>query len=214
MTLKGWRIGYAPTVTGALRARAALAWGIAPRPFAATFCRLEPHAKRLLRHKPSHLGIILALAAFASAQTTQTTPRISIRVINAQTNKPVTDERLNVSLHADRIGFTIMPTDKDGAIAITPGNASIIHVLSNFYADCRPRAELYTNYSLDTVRGTGITAGNLCSGVHPAPKPGQLLLFVIPKNAIRKYGQPPASNLPHSDENPNAVPDNPQPVPR
>lgn len=175
----------------------------------------------LAKNKPSLLAgaapllLLLAIApAFASSQTALRAPRIHIRVLNAQTNKPVTNERLNVLLHADQIGFTIMSTDKNGMISIDTTNASILRILANFYADCRPRAELYVDYDLAAVRQTGITAGNLCSAAHPAPKPGELLLFVIPKTYIRTMGQPPATNLPHSDENPHAAPENPQPAPR
>ena len=138
-----------------------------------------------------------------SLQASQASHRIRIRIINAQTNKPVTNEKLNVSLHTDQIGFVIMPADKNGTILVDTGDATIIHVLSNFYADCRSRAELYTNYSLTTIWSSGITTGNLCSGANPAPKPGDLVLFVIPKTYIPTMGQPPASSFPHSDENPN-----------
>ena len=129
--------------------------------------------------------------------------KVKIRIINAQTNKPVTNERLNVSLHTDQVGFTVMPTDKNGVILVDPGDAAIVHVLTNFYADCRSRGELYTNYSIPAVRQTGVTGGNLCSHTSPAPKPGELLLFVIPKTYIPTMGQPPATSFPHSDENPN-----------
>ena len=136
-------------------------------------------------------------------QLSQAAHRMRIRIINAQTNKPVTNEKLNVSLHTDQIGFVIMPADKNGTILVDTGDASIIHVLSNFYADCRSRSELYTNYSLNTIWTTGVTGGNLCSSVNPQPKPGDLVLFVIPKTYIRTMGQPPATSFPHSDENPN-----------
>ena len=150
---------------------------------------------------------ILCVSSIVLSQTppqvSQASHRIRIRIINAQTNKPVTNEKLNVSLHTDQIGFVIMPADKNGTILVDTGDATIIHVLSNFYADCRSRTELYTNYSLTTIWRSGITTGNLCSGVSPPPKPGDLVLFVIPKTYIPTMGQPPASSLPHSDENPN-----------
>ena len=139
----------------------------------------------------------------APSQESQVAHKIRIRLVNAQTNKPVTNERLNVSLHPDQVGFTIMPTDKNGIILVDTGDAAIVHVLANFYADCRSRGELYTNYSLATIWSTGVTAGNLCSKASPAPKPGDLVLFVVPKTYIPTMGQPPASSFPHSDENPN-----------
>ena len=127
---------------------------------------------------------------------------IKIRVINAKTNQPITDERLNVALRVDQIGSVAMGTDKNGIIDVDAGNASIIRILSNMYADCRPRGELYTNYSIDTIRQNGITTGNLCSGASPKAKPGVLILFEIPRTFIPSYPNPPVSSMPHSDENP------------
>jgi hypothetical protein len=126
-----------------------------------------------------------------------------IRILNARTNKPVVNERLNVSLHRDQVGFTVMPSDKDGTILVDTGDATEVHVLANFYADCRSRGELYRNYSLAAIWSSGITAGNLCSSANPASKPGELVLFVIPKTYVPTMGQPPATSFPHSDENPN-----------
>ncbi len=162
-------------------------------------CGLLPRSIALLPLVTSHW----TLSQQASPPPSQTAHKIRIRVLNAQTNKPVTNERLNVSLHTDQVGFTVMPTDKNGVILVDTGDATIVHILANFYADCRSRGELYTNYSLDTIRSTGVTAGNLCSKASPAPKPGDLVLFVIPKTYIPTMGQPPATSFPHSDENPN-----------
>ena len=127
---------------------------------------------------------------------------VKIRVINAKTNQPITDERLNVALRVDQIGSVAMGTDKNGIIDVDAGNASIIRILSNMYADCRPRGELYTNYSIDTIRQNGITTGNLCSSASPKAKPGVLILFEIPRTFIPSYPNPPVSSMPHSDENP------------
>lgn len=166
----------------------------------------RPGSNELSRGLRVALLMLFGATALVRAQTpaaTATGGKVKIRLINAQTNKPVSNERLNVSLHTDQVGFTIMPTDKNGVIVVDPGDATIVHVLANFYADCRSRGELYTNYSIATLRQTGITGGNLCSHTSPAPKPGELLLFVIPKTYIPTMGQPPASSFPHSDENPN-----------
>ncbi len=99
-----------------------------------------------------------------------------------------------------------MATDKNGIILVDYGRATIIRILANMYADCRPRAELYTNYPIDTIVKNGITTGNLCSSASPRAKPGELILFEIPKTHIPQYPAPPNSNLPHSDENPHQPP--------
>ncbi len=129
---------------------------------------------------------------------------LRIRIVNAQTNKPVTNERLNVALSAAQIGSVAMPTDKNGVILVKTGQATTIRILSNMYADCRPRGELYTDYPIATILASGITTGNLCSSARPAAKPGELLLFEIPRTYIPSAGQPPNTYLPHSDENQHA----------
>jgi hypothetical protein len=139
------------------------------------------------------------LSPIAIAQPAQP---LHIKVINAKTNQPIHDEKLNVALKTDQIGSVAMATDKNGIILVDYDKATIIRILSNMYADCRPRGELYTNYPIDTIVKTGLTTGNLCSDAKPKAHPGELILFEIPKTYIPVYPAPPNSNLPHSDENP------------
>ena len=142
---------------------------------------------------------LLALTpAFAKAQT----HTIKIKIINAKTNQPIHDEKLNVALRVDQIDSVAMPTDKHGIIEVKTGNATTIRILSNMYADCRSRSELYTDYSIAQIHSYGITTGNLCSDARPKANPGELILFEIPRTDIPKYPNPPASHLPHSDEKP------------
>jgi hypothetical protein len=131
-------------------------------------------------------------------------PTVKIRVINARTNKPVTDESLNVALRTDQVGSVATPTDRNGIIEVDAGKATIVRIQSNMYADCRPRSEIYTNYPVATIRRDGITTGNLCSGAQPRPVPGELILFEIPKKYVPVYPAPPANSMPHSDEGPSS----------
>lgn len=124
------------------------------------------------------------------------TPHVTIKIIDARNNHPISDEKLNVALREDQIGSVAMPTDKNGSIDVTTGTASIIRILSNMYADCRPRGELYKNYSLAQIRDNGITTGNLCSDARPQPKPGELILFEVPRTFIPSYPKPPLSPVP------------------
>ena len=159
------------------------------------------------------LLLLLALTpAFAKiqqqgAKATQNDPKtqqhvVTIKIINAKTNKPVTDEHLNVALKVDQIGSVAMPTDKNGIIEVKTEGATIIRILSNMYADCRSRGELYTNYSIAEIQANGVTTGNLCSDARPKARPGELILFEIPKTFVPNYPKPPVSYLPHSDEKP------------
>jgi hypothetical protein len=148
--------------------------------------------------------ILVALApAIGSAQDAQSTQpplkpgQIRIRVINAQTNQPVTNERLNVALRDDQVGSVAMGTDKTGVILVDTKKGSILRILANMYADCRPREELYTNYSVATIISTGITTGNLCSSASPVAKPGELILYEVPKTYLRQYPAPPVDSMPH-----------------
>lgn len=129
--------------------------------------------------------------------------QVKILVLNAKTNQPIHDEKLNVALKKDQIGSIAMPTDKNGVIEVDTTDATIIRILSNMYADCRPRGELYTNYSIADIRSHGITTGNLCSAAHPKANPGELILFEIPKTYVPQHPNGPLTHLPHSDEYPN-----------
>jgi hypothetical protein len=181
-----YRSGFQPDCSVANRT-----WGFTP-------CWYKGAPLALSTSVVAILVFCLLFPSIASAQS----PPLHIRIINAQTNKPIPNERLNVALKVDQIGSVAMGTDKNGIILVNYGNATIIRILANMYADCRPRAELYTNYPIDAIVKTGITTGNLCSSASPAPRPGVLVLYEIPKTFIPQFPAPPNSNLPHSDENP------------
>jgi hypothetical protein len=166
---------------------------------------LKARTKFLIRNFCTAAAVLLPICGVPSFALAQSPP-LHIKIINAKTNQPVPNERLNVALKTDQIGSVAMATDKNGIILVNYGNATIIRILANMYADCRPRGELYTNYSIDTIVKTGITTGNLCSSASPAPRPGVLVLYEIPKTYIPQFPAPPNSTLPHSDENPHAPP--------
>lgn len=142
----------------------------------------------------------LLLFAIAPSITHSQSPPLHIKIINAKTNQPIPDEKLNVALRVDQIGSVAMAADKNGIIALDYGKATIIRILSNMYADCRPRGELYTNYSIDTIVKTGITTGNLCSDAHLKAHPGELILYEIPKTYIPTMTNP-AANPPLNPPN-------------
>jgi hypothetical protein len=150
----------------------------------------------------ARVALLLLLGGMPAMVWAQS-PQVHIKVINAQTGHPVTDEKLNVALRVDQIGSVAMATDKNGIIDVDTGAKTTIRILSNMYADCRPRGELYTDYPIATILKTGITTGNLCSSAKPAAKPGQLILFEIPKTYIPGYPAAPLPPPPHSDQNPN-----------
>jgi hypothetical protein len=138
-------------------------------------------------------AVAVAILMTATVSSAEQKLPVIIRVISAQTNQPIPDERLNVALSADQIGSVAMPTDKNGLIVVDTGDASTIRILSNMYADCRSRGELYTNYSIADIRRSGITTGNLCSSASRKAKPGELILYETKRTIIPVY---PAQPLP------------------
>ena len=182
------------------KARATLAWGNAPGPSGPIICGLKARAKCLVRNLCFAAPLLLLICGIPSHA--QPAPPLHIKIINAQTNKPITNERLNVALKVDQIGSVAMATDRNGIILVDYGRATIIRILANMYADCRPRAELYTNYPIAAIVQNGITTGNLCSSASPRAKPGELILFEIPKTYVPTFPNPPVTSMPHSDENP------------
>ncbi|MGD0442891.1 MAG: hypothetical protein ABSA39_03050 [Edaphobacter sp.] len=164
-------------------------------------------------NKPAFLtrvATLLLLATMPTIALAQPSHQLRIRVINAKTNQPIPDERLNVALRTDQIGSVAMATDKNGIILVDIGQATTIRILANMYADCRPRAELYTDYSIATIQQSGIATGNLCSGATHKARAGELVLYEIPKNYIPTYPNGPATSMPHSDENPHTPQTPPQ----
>jgi hypothetical protein len=161
----------------------------------------------LVSTKPGAMTRVASLLFFAliPAMVEAQGHELKIRVMNAKTGQPITDERLNVALRVDQIGSVPMATDKEGIIVVDARKATTIRILSNMYADCRPRAELYMNYSIATVLKSGITTGNLCGG-NATAKPGELVLFEVPKTYIPTFPNPPVTSMPHSDENPHEPP--------
>jgi hypothetical protein len=141
----------------------------------------------------------LLLVGMTTAAALSQSPLIRIRVINATTNQPVKDEKLNVALAASQIGSVAMGTDDHGIIEVKTRKATTIRILSNMYADCRPRGELYTDYPIASILSTGITTGNLCSTATLKAKPGELILFETPKTFIPSYPAQPLPPPPHSN---------------
>lgn len=190
--------------------------GLQPAPPAETVPQLNknPELTRSIRHAglQKQRAVLCAILAVCFLQPitafAQPPHPLRIRIINAQTNKPIHDEHLNIALRVDQIGSVAMATDKNGIILIDTGEATTIRILANMYADCRPRAELYSDYSIDTIRHSGITTGNLCGGAQHTARPGELLLYEIPKTYIPTYPHPPVTSLPHSDENPHQPQEN------
>jgi hypothetical protein len=160
---------------------------------------MSPAFASLLSHKPAARVSSLLLLALIPTVAAAETKALRIRIINAKTNLPITDERLNVALRVDQIGSVAMITDKDGIIEVNTGKATIIRILSNMYGDCRPRGELYTNYPVASIMQSGLTTGNLCSDAKPVAKPGELILFETPKTFIPSYPDPPLPPPPHSN---------------
>lgn len=185
-------------VSRGLKARATLARGEAPGRNPLTLSGLRARAKCLVRNVCTAVSLLLLLWAIPS-QAQQSHP-LRIRIINAKTNQPIPDERLNVALRVDQIGSVAMATDKNGIILVDTGHATTIRILSNMYADCRPRLELYTDYPIADIRKTGITTGNLCSDAQPKAHPGELILFEIPKTFIPTMNDPPITSTPHNPQ--------------
>ncbi|HSY69335.1 MAG TPA: hypothetical protein VK813_11870, partial [Edaphobacter sp.] len=59
----------------------------------------------------------LLLFAIAPSITHSQSPPLHIKIINAKTNQPIPDEKLNVALRVDQIGSVAMAADKNGIIA-------------------------------------------------------------------------------------------------
>src|ERR1700692_1844932 len=98
-------------VPGGLKARATLAWGKAPGRRHLTIGGLKARAKCLIRKSWIAAAVLLPIFGMSSFAHAQIAPPLRIRIINAKTNQPIPNERLNVALKVDQIGSVAMATD-------------------------------------------------------------------------------------------------------
>ncbi len=81
--------------------------------------------KSAVMMRASSLLLLALTPVVARAQGHQ----LKIRIINANTGQPVTNERLNVALRVDQVGSVAMPTDKKGINTVDLGGATTIRIL-------------------------------------------------------------------------------------
>ncbi len=151
---------------------------------------------------PTRVTAFLLFLALTPTLALAQSPPLHIKVINAKTNQPITNERLNVALKVDQIGSVAMATDKNGIILVDYGNATIIRILSNMYADCRPVPS-----STPTTQSTPLLKPESPPAISAAPPirnptPANSLSSRFPKHTYPCTPPHQTATLPHSDENP------------
>jgi hypothetical protein len=137
---------------------------------------------------------VILLFAFnlGTAQTSTTTKQaITIKLLNGKTGRPVWWRGLAYV----RVGRAINrrdldPIDKrtnlvgEAKVEVSDANPSQVEVEVDFISrDCRYSPQSQSNsliYSIDEIRAKGIVSENYCGGPKRAPKPGVLMIYVIP----------------------------------
>ena len=136
-------------------------------------------------------GIVAAtilLYAFNSG-TTQTSPtanqRITIKLLNGKTGRPVWWRGL-ASVSVGSLNSVDKRTNLLGEarVNVTDAHPPQVEVVVAFISrDCRYASESQVRpltYSIDEIRAKGIVSDNYCGGARRAPKPGMLMIYVVP----------------------------------
>jgi len=143
---------------------------------------------------------LLALNVGAAQTTPSGRQRITIQLLNGKTGQPLRWR----ALASVRIGSMITRRDLDpidkranlsgkAQVDVTNANPAQIEVGVNFISrDCRyaPQAQSApVIYSIDDVRVKGIVSDNYCGGPKRSPKPGVLMIYVIPSTSRELWNE-------------------------
>jgi hypothetical protein len=137
------------------------------------------------------VSVFLFVISFGAAQTSSTPKqKITIKLLNGRTGHAVWWRGLATL----RIGRAISRTELDAIdkrtnffgeaeVDVTDANPRQIQMWADFISrDCRysPEAPASHVYSIDEIQAKGIVSENYCGGPRRAPKPGVLMIYVIP----------------------------------
>jgi hypothetical protein len=137
-------------------------------------------------------AILLFAFNLGTAQTSTTTKQaITIKLLNGKTGHPVWWR----GLASVRVGSAINrrdldPVDKrtnllgEAKVEVSDASPPQVEVGVDFISrDCRYSPQSQSNslvYSIDEIRAKGIVSENYCGGPKRTPKPGVLMIYVIP----------------------------------
>jgi hypothetical protein len=127
--------------------------------------------------------------------TAQTPPtikqKITIKLLNGKTGRPVWWR----GLASVRVGSMIGRTDcaavdkrtnlvGEAEVDVTNANPPQVTIGADFISrDCRYTPQTQSRpliYSIDEIQAKGVVSDNFCGGPRRAPKPGVLMIYVIP----------------------------------
>ena len=143
---------------------------------------------------------LLALNVGAAQMAPAGTQKITIQLLNGKTGRPLRWR----GLASVRIGSMITRRDLDpidkranfsgtAQVDVTNANPPQIEVGVNFISrDCRyaPKSQSApVIYSIDEVRVKGIVSDNYCGGPKRSPKPGVLMIYVIPSTSRELWNE-------------------------
>jgi hypothetical protein len=146
-------------------------------------------------------AILLFAFNVGGAQTVSTMKqKITIKLLNGKTGRPLWWRGLaslrvgNMVNHRD-----VNPIDKrtnlfgEAEVDVTDASPPQIEIGVNFISrDCRyePQSQSHSLiYSIDEILTKGIVSDNYCGGSRRAPKPGLLMIYVIPSTTRELWSE-------------------------
>jgi hypothetical protein len=135
---------------------------------------------------------LLAFGIAAAQAPNSEKQRITIKLVNGKTDRPVWWRGLAYVRVGDAItankGFSDKRTNLIGEanVDVTGANPPKVEVNADFISrDCRDRVPITSPlplrlYEIDEIRKKGVVSDNFCGGPTRVPKPGVLVIYVIP----------------------------------
>lgn len=149
--------------------------------------RRAPALRGMLNSRRIVAAVVLLFAfKLAIAQTSPPVrQKITIKLLNGKTGRAVWWRGL-ASVHVGSFDSVDKRTDLLGQAGVDVTNASPaqVEVIPAFVSrDCRYSEKSQTrplSYSVDEIRSKGIVSDNYCGTAKRDPKPGVLMIYVIP----------------------------------
>jgi hypothetical protein len=150
--------------------------------------------REIFKSKRIVAATLLGALSLATAQPSSSTKqRITIKLLNGKTGSPVWWR----GLAGVRFGKTLTGRESDpiykrtnlfgeAEVDVTDANPPQVAVWADFISrDCRYAPGLQSEspmYLIEEIRTKGIVSENYCGGPRRSPKPGLLMIYVIPSS--------------------------------
>ena len=112
---------------------------------------------------------------------------VSVRLVNGENGKPITDENLNVWINDAKDSQFFRP-DRDGVIKLRVANNDVLSFASNIQVTCHPYSSdehSLRKYRVNEILAHGISDENLCSKkIRVEARAGEFVFYERPRTFL------------------------------